>query len=29
MTLPSLHGHEIFETAGLRSVFQSIARAGG
>lgn len=29
MTLPSLHGHEIFETAGLRAVFQAITRAGG
>lgn len=29
MTLPSLHGHEVFETAGLRAVFQAITRAGG
>ena len=29
MTLPSLHGHEIFETPGLHSVFQAIASAGG
>lgn len=29
MMLPSLHGHEILETAGLRSVFQAISNAGG
>jgi poly(A) polymerase len=29
MTLPSLQGHEVFETAGLRAVFQAIRRAGG
>lgn len=29
MTLPSLHGHAIFETAGLHSVFQAISRADG
>ena len=29
MTLPSLHGHEIFETPGLHSVFQAISSAGG
>ncbi|WP_108881098.1 CCA tRNA nucleotidyltransferase [Anderseniella sp. Alg231-50] len=29
MTLPSLHGHPIFETAGLGAVFQAIADAGG
>lgn len=29
MTLPSLHGHPIFETAGLRAVFQAIQDAGG
>jgi len=29
MTLPSLYGHEIFETPGLHSVFQAIASAGG
>lgn len=29
MTLPSLHGHEILEAAGLHAVFQAISRAGG
>lgn len=29
MTLPLLQGHELFETAGLRGVFQVICNAGG
>ncbi len=29
MTLPSLHGHRIFETPGLQPVLQAISEAGG
>ena len=29
MTLPSLHGHRIFETPGLQKVLQAISEAGG